>query len=306
MIPLFHIPKHSIDTARFSNLLHDKIVREFEERFANYVGAEYAVSFNSATSAIFLAFYEEYEEVEIPSILPPVVANALSTAMCEFSFVDNTQWVGHSYVLHKWSDCCFIDSAQRVDRNQFKNEARDSDLMLFSFYPTKPVSGSDGGMIVSNNKSAIDQLRERANNGMSQEANSWERKQTSIGFKMYMNSIQAYIASENLKNLDYKREHLSFVRYNYNVSFGLVNTSDHLYRAKVRNNVEFVKKAKEAGIECGIHYQALHHNPLFQYAGPALPKSDEAARTMVSIPFHENLTKREMEIVIEFVKQNRE
>lgn len=306
MIPLFHIPTHIVHTARFSNLLHDKIVNEFEERFAEYVGAKYAVSFNSATSAIFLTFFQEWETVIIPSILPPVVANAICATDSIVKFEDNVEWVGQDYLLHEWLDCKFIDSAQRVDRDQFKKEASDNDLMLFSFYPTKPVSGSDGGMIVSNDKKAIDQLRERANNGMSQETNSWERKQNSIGFKMYMNSIQAYIAGENLYRLDRKKQILARIREDYNKSLCLNNTSDHLYRVPVRDNQEFVKKAKKTGIECGIHYQALHHNPLFEYDGPALPKSDEAAKTVVSIPFHEGLTQPETEMIIEFVKQNRE
>ena len=55
MIPLFNINNYKIDTSNFSHLLHDKVVTEFEKNFAEYVGAKYAVSFNSATNAIFLA-----------------------------------------------------------------------------------------------------------------------------------------------------------------------------------------------------------------------------------------------------------
>ena len=54
MIQLFNINKHNIDTSEFSNLLHDKCVEEFEKKIAQYVGAKYACSVNSATSAIFL------------------------------------------------------------------------------------------------------------------------------------------------------------------------------------------------------------------------------------------------------------
>ena len=38
----------------------------------------------------------------------------------------------------------------REDALRFKKEANDEDLMIFSFYPTKPVGSSDGGIIVSN------------------------------------------------------------------------------------------------------------------------------------------------------------
>lgn len=47
MINLFNIPNYTIDTSKLTSLLHDDIVNEFEENFAKYVGAKYAVSLNS-------------------------------------------------------------------------------------------------------------------------------------------------------------------------------------------------------------------------------------------------------------------
>jgi len=305
MIQLFHIPEYKIDTGQFSNLLHDKIVRKFEEYFADYVGARYAVSFNSATSAIFLAMLNEMEDVAIPSILPPVVANAILTANNRISFEDDVDWIGSSYVLHEWSDCKFIDSAQRLKEDQFKNEANDNDLMVFSFYPTKPVGSCDGGIIVSNNKKYIDDLRVLSFNGMSQEENNWEREIVWPGYKMYMNSIQAKIAFQNLIKLDWKKEILANVRDQYNKALGLENTSDHLYRIKVKNNRTFIQQAKEAGIICGLHYQALHLIEVYQDGEPqSLPRSEEVSKTTVSIPFHEKLTTHEIETVIKFVESN--
>jgi len=52
MIQLFNINNYQINTSDYSNFLHDKKVTEFEEKIADYVGAKYAVSFNSATSAL--------------------------------------------------------------------------------------------------------------------------------------------------------------------------------------------------------------------------------------------------------------
>jgi dTDP-4-amino-4,6-dideoxygalactose transaminase len=298
MIQLFNIPEHKIDTSKFSNLLHDKIVREFEENFAEYVGGKYAVSLNSATTAIFLLFMGVKAIASVPSIIPPVVINALINAGLEIKFNDKTDWVGDAYMMgHN-----VVDSAQRVNRNQC------ADFLvatIFSFYPTKPIGSCDGGMIVSNDSELIEKIRMLSFNGTSQESNNWERKQTMIGYKAYMNSIQAYIANENLKRLDEKKEKLSEVRMVYNSEFGLTHTSDHLYRVKVTNNKDFIKKAKDAGIVCGIHYEAAHRNQIFGRTDQHLPLSDEAAKTMVSIPFHEKLTKKEIQTVIRFVNENR-
>ena len=55
MINLFNINTYKIDTANFTHLSHDKVVEEFEYRFAEYVGADFACSANSASSLLFLA-----------------------------------------------------------------------------------------------------------------------------------------------------------------------------------------------------------------------------------------------------------
>lgn len=309
MIKLFHIPEHVIHTSQFSNLLSDKIVGEFERRFADYVGAKYAVSLHSATAGIELALHDEYlTELTIPSIIPPVVASAIHNAGCWVKFEDNISWVGKDYVLHAWSDCKLIDSAQRVSAGQFEKEAKPNDLMLFSFFPTKPVGSCDGGMIVSNDEDAIEQIRLLANNGMKGAGPSWEKELVEPGRKAYMNSIAAWIANENLKKLDAKNESLGVLRSYYNHEFGLNNDSNHLYRIPVADNTDFVKKAYAAGIECGIHYRALHEtwtNSDNSEEEQSLPESEIAARTMVSIPFHEKLSDVEILAVVGFIKNNR-
>ena len=84
MIQLFNINNHIIDTSKFSNLLHDEVVVEFENKVANYVGAKYACAVNSATSAIFLCCtkgkFLAPRTIKIPSMIPPVVANAILTS----------------------------------------------------------------------------------------------------------------------------------------------------------------------------------------------------------------------------------
>jgi len=329
MINLFNIPNYKINTKKFSNLLHDKIVTEFENNFCQYVNGKYAVSFNSATSAIFLLFTILKRKgvitkpVSIPSILPPVVANAILNAGCDIEFNDNSTWVGRTYHFESLTNFAFIvDSAQAVGEiaNTIKNY-----IVIYSFYPTKPVGSCDGGMIVTDNKDIADELRILSFNGMNYAENNWDRQIQTIGHKMYMNSIQAYIANKNLKKLDMKKRVLAAIRDVYNNSFNLNRTSDHLYRVdvsksddfmkrtlkiEVNNYDEFVKKASEKGIQCGIHYKPLHliepyksiakqpeNTPFFKY------KMLETLNC-VSIPFHERLTQTEVDKVIEFVIKN--
>lgn len=311
MISLFSINDYQIDTSKFSNLLHDNVVCEFEQAFAEYVGAKYACSANSASSLIYLSNIKCPCIFEVSSIIPIVVPNAIirsteprATRPEPYLLVrDDVDWVGGSYTIcdSKTLRMKIIDSAQKVERDQFKNEASPKDWMIFSFYPTKPVGGCDGGMIVSDDKDAIDWFRSATLNGTSLTHNSWERKIHFAGWKMHMNSIQAYIANENLKKLDKKNQILAEICDVYNAHLGYNNTSRHLYRIKVKNNKRFVEKMKAERITCGIHYEAIHLNELYSkhiFNLRPLPLSEIEEKVTVSIPFHENLTKADINKVI--------
>lgn len=309
MINLFNINDYTIDTARFSNLLHDNIVEDFEKSFAEYVGAKYACSANSASSLIYLATKTCSDILGIPSCIPPVVPNALEMAGAKYIFHDDVDWVGSAYTLIDNHERTIVDSAQEVSRDQFKNLQNPNAEMIFSFYPTKPVGGCDGGMIVSDNKDTIAEYKEKTLNGMSYLENSWERRYNSAGYKMHWNSISAYIASENLKRLDDKYEKLDRIRKIYNQELGYENNSRHLYRIRVKDNNSFIKEAKESGMVCGIHYSHCHEKPFYKNLSIHMPynrdykKSIRESKATVSIPFHENLLEDEVDKVIKNVKR---
>lgn len=304
MITLFNIPSYKIDTADFSHLLHGQIVEDFESQFCEYVGARYACSINSATNAIFLTFLNKNLTVDVPSIIPPVVCNGLITGGNKINFVDNIEWVGDSYILHQFEDYKVIDSAQKVERNQFALEANDEDLMIFSFYPTKPIGSCDGGIIVSNDLEKIKMFKESTLNGMTFSEHNWDRKIKFPGYKMYMNSIQAQIAANNLEKLDDKNDKLAEICHRYNKGFNLNNTSNHLYRIYVENRDQFIQSMKDEGIQTGIHYEALHENEVYNPGYLDLPLSSEEGRTTISLPFHEKMTTSQISFVIEKVKKH--
>lgn len=302
MINLFNINNHVIDTSLYSNSLHDKVVSEFENEIKNYVGAKYAVSFNSATSAIFLSLLDKNIKLKVPSIIPPVVLNAIITSGNKYEFIDNIDWVGDSYILHNFGDWKIVDSAQKLEKDQFTKECNDNDIMVFSFYPTKPVGTFDGGMIVSNDINKINQLKELALNGMSYSDNNWERKIKFPGYKMYMNSFQADIALRNFKLYEDKLKNLKIVRDLYNKELGYNNTSNHLYRINIDNRDDFIDFMKNNDVSCGIHYESCHLNPVYRIDNTLYPLSEKESKTTVSIPFHEKLSKSDIMFIINKIK----
>jgi len=304
MIQLFNINTHKIDTSEFSNLLHDDVVIKFERVIAQYVGAKYACSVNSATSAIFLSLLNKNVTVDLPSMIPPVVANAIITSGNKINFIDDVDWVGHSYRLYQFDDYKVVDSAQKLEKNQFQKECNPQDLMIFSFYPTKPLGGSDGGMIVTDDYKKYKWFKEAVLNGMTYAENNWERGISFPGYKMYMNSIQAEILMNNFVKFEKKMGVLNTLVNIYNKELGYNNSSQHLYRIEVVYNKKFLEKMNKAGIICGIHYPALHLNSIYN-GGKKLdcPMSKKLEHRTVSLPMNEKLTFFELEYVIDKVKE---
>lgn len=304
MINLFDIPNHIINTFDFTNLLHDKIVDEFTRNFCAYVGAAYGCPVNSASSAIFLiSLYRDrlgLRPFTVPSVIPPVVLNSIINGGGDYRFTDDVDWVGSSYLLH--DNPKIIDSAQEVTRNQCATLG-ESDIAIFSFYPTKPVGSIDGGMIVSNNRDIIDFFKITVMNGMQFAVANWERRLMMTGWKMYLNSVQAFVANENLKTLDLRKQRLKEIRDFYNEELGYDNRSDHLYRIHVSDNDQFLKFASSQEIICGIHYRSCHQHPLYG-KDIVLPKSARESRTTVSIPYHARLDNLDLREVVTCIHQS--
>lgn len=298
MINLFNINNYVVDTSSFNNLLHDEIVCEFEEAFASYVGAKHACFANSASSLLFLSLLKYNTTIRLPSTIPPVVPNVIVNTNNKIQFYDDTEWVGHQYHLHD----NIYDSAQEVTRGQYKKLNDPNALVIFSFYPTKPVGGCDGGMVVSDSRETIDWYRMMVLNGMNYSNNNWERKQIAAGYKMHGTSIQAHIAYENLKKLDHKNNRLDEIRRYYNDELGYSNTSRHLYRIRVDNNSQFINLMKKESIVCGIHYEHCHEKR-FYGEHLDLAASKQESKQTVSIPYHEKLTKNQINKVVNYVNK---
>ena len=317
MINLFEFNNYKIDTKKLDHLLHGSAVRKLEEQICEYVGAKYCASFCSASFIIELMFsrpefINDETSLDIPSMIPPVVPNALHHAGMEIYLNDDVDWVGHSYVL--WQEFGgerkIIDSAQQIDRNQFSDNCNDDDYMIFSLYPTKPLSSLDGGLVVSNNKEGIELLSSLGFYGMKREIDSWSREPIRYGHKTYLPTIQAEMALENLRFLDERHEKIDYIRNYYNKNLGLKNTSRHLYRIRVDNNQDAIKWFKEQGIITGVHYKPIHQIELYNHYEwdwhlryHDIPKVNNHGETTLSIPFHHKLQDNDIEYIVEKVQE---
>ena len=309
MIKLF-APRNRITIhSEFDHLLHGSVVTDLEKAIADYVGAKYAVAVSSATAGLFLSLKfvppGESEQVQIPSIIPPVVPNVLINSDIKFGWNANTYWVGSSYPLYINKNFTIVDSAQSLNPGQFENTQVEGDntLMVFSFYPTKPLGGVDGGMVVSNNEGIIDWIRTAARNGTKGIESSWERDLVFPGWKMYMNSLQATLILDRFKtSYEKERARIKEIRNRYDEAFDKSSISYHLYRLRLDSNYKSPKN-----IQTGWHYKPCHLNPVYKDIPCRFDKQNNVLEESlkVSIPFHHKLTDDEVEEVIKYFKQYR-
>jgi perosamine synthetase len=179
-------------------------VQEFEERFAGYVGARYAVAVSSCTAALHLAMIvagvEPGDEVICPSLSFIATANSIRYVGAKpvFAEVDPLTYnidPGHAEKLitdktkailavhqmgmpadiDKFKKICkryslkLIEDAACAAGSAYKGKkiGSHSGLVCFSFHPRKVITTGDGGIITTTNQGYYKRLKLLRQHGMS-------------------------------------------------------------------------------------------------------------------------------------------
>jgi len=184
-------------------------VAEFEEKFAAYTGAEYAVALSNCTTALHLcmivAGIGPGDEVICPSLsyiassnsilyvgATPVFAEVspsdynLDIADVERKITSKTRAILLVHQigmpadidaftqLAKKHNLLIIEDAACAIGSEYKGKRIGShgDLVCFSFHPRKVISTGDGGMITTHNKEMAERLKLLRQHGMSVNASA--------------------------------------------------------------------------------------------------------------------------------------
>lgn len=179
-------------------------VEEFEKKFAEYVGARYAVAVSNCTTALHLAMIAagigDRDEVICPSMSYIATANAIRyvNAKPVFADVDRKTFnidVDHArklinsrtkaiLIVHQIGMPVDIDSFQQLCREKKliliedaacavgssykgKKIGGHSELVCFSFHPRKVISTGEGGMITTSNSQYAERIKLLRQHGMS-------------------------------------------------------------------------------------------------------------------------------------------
>ena len=163
-----------------------KIVQMFEEEVALYTGAPYAVSVDSCTNALFLCCkYSNVNEVTIPSKTYLSVPMSIIHSGGEVIF-DTTPKTNHWIGIYQLKPYPIYDAAKRFTSGMYIPGT----FMCLSFHIKKHLGIGKGGMILTDNKEAVDWFKKARYEGRSEKYYK-EDSIEQLGWNMYMTPQEA-------------------------------------------------------------------------------------------------------------------
>lgn len=209
-------------------------VKEFEEKFAKYIGVKQAIAINSGTSALHtaLASLEIGKGDEVITTTFSFIATAscilmqnakpvfvdinektynIDPAQIEDKITERTKAI---IPVHLYGQPCDMDVIMRIARKHDLYVIEDAaqahgaeykgkkvgafgDIGVFSFYATKNMTTGEGGMITTNSEEIAEKARPVRNHGQKQ-----RYIHEVLGYNYRMTDIAATIGICQLKNLD--------------------------------------------------------------------------------------------------------
>ncbi len=326
-------------------------VAEFEERFAEWVGADYGIAVNSGTAALHVALLscgigEGDEVITTPftfiasgnSILytgaKPVFADIdLKTYTIDPNSIENlisentkailpVQLYGQAANMDKINEIAekyglsVIEDAAQAHGATCNGEKVGSigDMACFSFYPTKNMTTSEGGIITTNDEDLADNAKVFRAHGASIRYHHDE-----IGYNFRMTDISAAIGLAQLDKIDgfndKRIENAAYLNEGLKDVDGVITPycaygSKHVYhqytiRVEKGDRDEWVDIINDCGVGTGIHYPIpLYNQPIYKKFGISgnCPNAELAADNVISLPVHPSLTKEDLDLVIDSVK----
>lgn len=206
-----------------------------------------------------------------------------------------------------------------------------SDMTVFSFYPTKPITTGEGGMVVTHSKQYFECMKIKSLHGIDKDAwkrtsakeeKFWYYEITDLGYKYNMTDIAASLGLQQLKKLEKffekRNEIASFYQESLSSVEGIVlpdiaspGHSWHLYIIQVDHprltRDSLIQRLLQKGIATGVHFIPLHLHPFYRKKYGFLPEDYPVAthcfQRIISLPIYTRLGPNEMQKIVSSVKE---
>ncbi len=325
-------------------------VKKFEELFAEYTGVKHAIAVNSGTAALEIAlryFDIGNKEVIVPTNSfvasantvyfaggKPVLADIMEDTLCldpdslMEKITDKTKGVMVVHLaglippqMKEIMKICedngffLIEDAAQAHGASTDNKKAGSlaDGGCFSFFPTKPMTTGEGGMITTDDGELDKFARSLRHHGIEGRDN-YPR----IGYNWRMSDINAIIGIHQLARLDSFIKERNSVAKKYQEKLSKMknvttfevppNIVHSYYKFPVIlpfETAELQKTLKEKyEIETSfLYYPPIHLQPLYQnqfgYKSGMLPVAEDVLKRMICLPMFVGITDEQINYVAE-------
>lgn len=337
---------------RSGRLAQGPKVEEFEALFASYIGTKYAIATSSGTAALHIALLasgiSHGDEVITTPFSFIATANAILFCGAKPVFVDidkDTFCIDPALIraritsktkavlpVHLYGQPCdmkeivqicrernliLIEDACQAHGAEYHGKRVGSfGIGCFSFYPTKNMTTSEGGMIVTDDSHITERARMIRSHGQ-----NGRYIHELLGYNYRMTEIAAAIGICQIKRLDefnrLRIEHARFLTEKLGNIRGLippfvapsVRHVFHQFTIKVTGDFgtsreELKQRLRDKGIMTEVYYpQPIHQQPLYKELSynASLPSAEKACEEVLSLPVHPLLTEEDLDYIVETI-----
>ena len=186
---------------------------------------------------------------------------------------------------------------------------------VFSFYPNKPITTGEGGLLVTNQDELADSFVSMRNQGRSTMRTAW-LEHARLGYNYRMDELSAALGIAQLERIEeilQKREKVAQLYFETLQDIDEIELPYIAPYAKMRWFV-FVIRVKEGidrdgvmgflrehGVGARPYFTPIHLQPfyreMFGYKEGDFPVTEQVSKRTIAIPFHNNLTEEEIKYV---------
>lgn len=319
--------RESVENALNSNWLagNGDLVREFEQKIAEYTEYKYAIAVSSATAGLFVAYSAVFPYLNIPQgskiTMPANTFVATANMAIAAGYIpqpidtdadgvlrNRLTHVSVAYSGNPEPQGIVGDDAHYVMRGMGN---RAQLVSVLSTHAIKPITTGEGGVILTNHRNLFEQMKQMVDHGRGQHENGF-----GYGFNFRMPSLNAALGISQLEQADINLSRRQAIAREYESSFHKIeqlvlpnySTSHcfHLYPVYVKpsqkfNNASLAQFLLKNGIGTQKHYPSLDSYDHINADRPA-ENARDYYRNMLSLPMSAAMTKSDTEEVIKHVR----
>ena len=317
-------------------------VAKFEDEFAKMCGVKYAVATSNGTTAGHLVMiasgigpgdevittpftFFATASVIIMAGAKPVFVDVEEDGFClnpnqvESAITEKTKAIQPVHLYGELADMPSLleiskknnlvlieDSAQAHSADSWDGKAGSfGNAGWFSFYPTKNMTTSEGGIITTNSEEFSSHCKVLRAHGMTA-----QYQHSEFGYNYRMTDISAAIGRVQLTKLDKFNSRRREIANKYNASFSkYVKVPEnrrghvfHQYTILCNQRDELKEHLSEKGVGSGIYYPTLLYNyaPMSEFEADC-PNAKRLTELSLSLPVHPGLSDSDVSKVIDSV-----